>query len=132
MHVVESHCARSAAAFIGKASTSMIDENPSHRLRGDAEKLRPVFPRSTRLIYQAEVNLVYESRRLERVSHSLPAHCPCGSAMQFIVDERQKLIGGGVVPVFPCSQESGHVGTRKLRKWRQGLSFERWHDTTAW
>ena len=115
MHFVERYRARTSAALVGQTRTRVIDKNPPHRLGGDAEKLRSIFPVGSSLIHQTQICFIYESGRLKRVTYCLPSHCACGSSMQLVVNQRQKLIGRFAVSIPPFSQQSRYVGALRRR-----------------
>jgi hypothetical protein len=49
----------SATTLLPEAGPRVIDENLSHQVRGDGQKVSPTFPRSIMLQRQAEICLVH-------------------------------------------------------------------------
>jgi hypothetical protein len=94
----------------------VVDEDPPHHGRGQAEEVRAVAPVEALLAGKAEIGLVNERRRLQRVPLALAAQLGCGEALELAVDERQQLfVGRGFAPP-PGLQELGDgqaaVGSR--------------------
>src|SRR5262249_54309976 len=63
-----------AVAFSGQPRPSMINQNAPHRLGGDAEEVGAVLPSYVSLIYQLDVSLVRQRRRLQRVTCAFSPH----------------------------------------------------------
>ena len=60
-----------SAALLGVVSASVLDKNAPHQMRGDAGKVRPVFPICPALIDQLQISFVHQRGRLQRVVGSL-------------------------------------------------------------
>ena len=69
--IVERHLLQAASALGGRALARVVDEDASHQLRGDAEKMRAVLPAYVTLIDQLHERFVDERGRLERVLRPL-------------------------------------------------------------
>ena len=65
---IECDLRRRGAAFEGVSSARVVDEDPSHDLRGDSEELRPVLPGWMVLLDQTDERLMNECRGLQRVA----------------------------------------------------------------
>ena len=66
----------SAPTLLAKAAARVIDENLSHQVRGDGQKVSPTFPGSIMLQRQAEISLVHQRCGLQGVVRALSAHLP--------------------------------------------------------
>jgi len=93
-----------AAALLGVVGAGVLDEDAAHQLGGDAEEMGAVFPIDAGLIDQLEVGLVDEGGGLECVIGALAAHVGTGDAAEFVVDERQKLIGSAGLAVLEFAE----------------------------
>jgi hypothetical protein len=80
---------RPATALLAVLPARPLDENPPHGLGSRGEEMRSIGKGS---IAQPKPCLVYQRRRLKRVSRLFPRHLLRGQAAQFGVDERQQFI----------------------------------------
>ena len=87
----------------------MIDQNPPHGARREAQELRPASEfddfASRSGPGQAQVNLVHECRGLERVTGVLVAHLPPRQTTQFVVEQGGQAIEGLRIPGVRTAQE---------------------------
>jgi hypothetical protein len=83
-----------ASALGPHSAPRVVDENPSHQLRGDGEEVRPVLPLHAALIDELQIRLVHQRRRLERMVGSLARKVPFGQRLQLPVDHRHHLVEG--------------------------------------
>ena len=56
---------------------------------------------------QAQVHLVHEGRRLQRMALALAAHVVMGQAAQLLVDDRHELVSSGGIAVGPIGEHLG-------------------------
>src|SRR5688572_6335505 len=70
--------------------------------------MRAVLEAGCALAREAQVRLVDECGRLERVAVPLPAHVAMGQAPQLLIDEPGELLEGKRVALAPRGQQSGH------------------------
>jgi hypothetical protein len=68
-------------------SPSMIDEDLSHQVRGDAIEMRAAFPFRHVLRDEPHVRLMDQARRLQRVGRVLVAQVVRRQPTQFVVDD---------------------------------------------
>ena len=81
---LQTDCVR-AAAFVRRACDRVIDQDPAHHPRGDAEKVGAVLPVRRRLADEAKINFVHQRRRLERMIGPLVAEISGGEPAQFFI-----------------------------------------------
>jgi hypothetical protein len=67
-------------------TAGVIDQDPPHHLRRHPKEVRPVLPIGLSLIDEAQVDLVDERRRLERVIGPLHPELPVGDATELRID----------------------------------------------
>ena len=70
-----------------------LDQNAAHRLRGCAEKMRAVLPRSVAVVHQPQPGLMHQGRRLKRLAGHFMRHSRGRQAPQFGIYQRQQLFG---------------------------------------
>jgi hypothetical protein len=105
--VVERDSAPSAASLLRAGLARAIDDDVSHRQRGDGEKMRSIAPFAARLLRQLEICLVYERRR-RQCSITSAAEC---SGSEAVVGDSTKLVvcdGNDFVEGFARSVVSQH------------------------
>jgi hypothetical protein len=88
----------------------MIQQNPTNGLRTNSHEMRPILPLNAVLSDHAKVSFVNQSRRLERMSGSLPGELALGDPTQFIVHEGIQQIDGGSIAVAYKSEELRDFG----------------------
>ena len=89
----------------------VIDQNPAHHPRRNAEEVSPISPVGVSLVGQTQVQLVNERGRLQRRGTSVTAKLACGNATQLRVHERHQLIQSIGVTASPFSKKRRHVGS---------------------
>jgi hypothetical protein len=70
----------------------MIDQDPSHHLCRDAEKVCAILPGNPLLTDQPEIHLVNQGGRLQRVVPTLVAKIATRSPSELSIDERQEVV----------------------------------------
>jgi len=65
----------------------MIDEQATHYLCGDSEKMSAVLPVHARLVYESKISLMNQGGWLESVIGSFPSQIIRCQLTQFIVDD---------------------------------------------
>jgi hypothetical protein len=98
------HCC--TGALPPALSSRMIDEDPAHHLRRDAEEVRAVLPGDALLANQPEVRLVDQGGWLQRVIRAFATKIRGGSPLEIFVDEWQQLVARREVAVSPRPQQS--------------------------
>ncbi len=89
----------------------IIDENPSHRLRGRREEMRPRIPLLSLLhVDQPYVRFMHQRRGLERLPRPFLGHFLGGQLAEFVVHEGQKLLGGRRITVIDLRQNACNIG----------------------
>ena len=82
----------------------VIDQNVTHRLRGDAKEMSAVLKVFFFLFDHAQVGLMDERGGLQSVTRVLLAHVTLGHLAQFLVDEGHQLVERLTVTMVPLLQ----------------------------
>ena len=86
-------------------------QNPPHRLRRRRKEVPPTIPLLGLLhIHQPQIGLVHQRGRLQRLPRLLVSQLGGGQFAQFVVHQRQQLLGSGRVAGFDLGQDAGDVG----------------------
>jgi hypothetical protein len=93
----------------------MIDKNLTHQRSGNGKEMSPVFEGEVVQTYQPQVDLVYESSRLERVSRAFSPDMPASHAAELGVHQRNQPIEGRAVSLPPRSEQFGDLVTARAR-----------------
>ena len=104
-----------AATFLASPVAGGLHQDPSHHLRRDSEEVRAIPPFDSIDVYQPQVRLVHQRRRLQRMIGPLLAHiAPC-ETVELLIDQRDQSVEGGSVALAPRSEELGGsaVGIRR-------------------
>jgi hypothetical protein len=93
-----------------------IHEDAPHHLGRHREELRAVLPDRAILIHQTKVDLVYEGRRLQRLTRAFAPE-ECGrSPSELGVHSWDQLIPRLKVALVPCLEKGGDIdGPRHCR-----------------
>jgi hypothetical protein len=92
-----------------------IEENPAHRLgRGSKEMSATVPALDFGRIDEPEIRLVDEGGGLERMPGLFLRQLQGGQLAQFVVHERQELLGGLGIALLDGRQDSGYVAHQIL------------------
>ena len=83
----------------------VVDQDPPHGLRRHAKELRPVEPRHALLSHQADVRLVHERRRLQRVIAALAPQVRSGPFAKLLVDEGDQVLSRLKIAARPLLQQ---------------------------
>src|SRR5687768_4194330 len=95
----------------------VIDENTSHELRGDAEKLRPVLPTHAVLFRKLQEKLIYEGGRLQRVFAPFAAKIGRSKSVQFVINKRHQLVACLFLAPAPPFEELRDAFRGTSRHW---------------
>src|SRR5687767_12394966 len=90
--LVEGDTVARAAALGGAARAGALDQNLTHRVRGDGAEVGAVLPPARAVLHQPQVGLVHERRRLQRLPRFLAADVTRREPAQLLVDEWQKNV----------------------------------------
>ena len=89
-------------------ASSVLDQDAAHGLGGRSEEMTAVLPVRRLLgVHQAEVGLVDQGGRLQRLAGPLPGQLVGRQTAEFVVDQRQELLGGVRVARLDCRQDPG-------------------------
>ena len=97
-----------AAPLLGVAGPRVVDQDPAHGLGGDREEVAAVLPGDARLVDEAEIRLVDDGRRLERVARALSPELALGDLAQLRIDERHEPLDGRRVAFVPGDEKPRH------------------------
>jgi len=97
-----------AASAAGRSSTRMIDENAPQSLRGHGEEMSPAAPFGRVPGFQAEIKLVNQCRRLQRMARTFGTQPLSGHAAQLGVEPCEHLTRTFQVPVAPVPKILGN------------------------
>ena len=86
----------------------MIDEDLAHGRRGHGQEVRAVREVGLLLAREAEISLVQQCGRLQRVTGTLPPHVVMSQPSQLFVDQPGQLFERGPIPLAPGRQQLGH------------------------
>ena len=104
-----------AAAFSRLPRAGVIDQDAPHQPGGHREEVGAVLPFHLADVDQAQVRLVDERGRLERVPGALPAHLPVRETAQLLVHQGNQLLEGRFVARAPGDEQTGDLGRRGRR-----------------
>ena len=93
-----------ASTLRGPLLARMIHHDPPHQPRRDGEEMRAVSPARPLLVDQADIGLVDERRRLERVPGALASQLRARQPAQLLVDERHELLARRLTTLAPLEQ----------------------------
>jgi len=95
----EFHPSPTAGPFGHLSSSRVINEDPAHHLRGQREKLCPVFPRHVSLVDKSKIRFVDERGRLQRVARPLASEVGASPPAQILIHQRNEAITCGLIPL---------------------------------
>jgi hypothetical protein len=72
--------------------------------------MRSVLPIDAPAVDEAEIDLVDERGRLERVPLWLSCHLATSNAIELVVDDRNQVVERRVIALSPCDEEFRDVG----------------------
>ena len=105
--VVEANSLPSAAVFDSLLAAGVVDEDSSHRLGGGGEEVPPRIPaRGLHAADELNVSVVNQSRGLQSLPGLLVDQLLRGQLAQFVVDERQELLGGLWIALIDGGQDA--------------------------
>ena len=81
-----------AAALLRAACARALDQDLPHGMRRDRAEVRAVLPAIRLVLHQAEVGLVDERRRLQRLARPLAAQVVGREPPQLLIDDRQQRV----------------------------------------
>ena len=90
-----------ASTLLAVLVASIIEQNPAHYLRRDAEEMGAILPLDLSLIDQTQVRFVDQRGRLQGMIRVLPPHVAVRQAMQFALNEGQEPFEGRLIAVAP-------------------------------
>ncbi len=100
-----------AAVLVGLLAAGGLDEDAAHGLGRGGEEVPPAVPLRGRVLSdEAQVGLVNECGRLERVIGRLGRHAGGGELAQLVVDQRQQSRRGVRVAGVDGGEDARHVG----------------------
>jgi hypothetical protein len=79
----------------------MVHQYSSHELCCDSKKVGAILPLRISLIYEFEISLVYERRRLQRVLATLASQVITGQTSQLAIDQRHQSLECRLIAITP-------------------------------
>jgi len=107
LHVVEVDALLATAMAHGFSTPGAFDQNPPHRLGGRSKKVGAILECRRLIPDKPQPGFVDESSGLERLSGGFVSHLARGEPAQFLIDQRQKLIGGFGIAGFNGAKKLG-------------------------
>src|SRR5215211_7622617 len=95
-------------------AAGIINENSTHHLRRDGEKVRPVIPFNISLIDESDKCFVDQCRSLKRVAGSLAIHVVVSKTVELAVDQRRHAVKGRTIAFAPIMKQLGYVSLSVL------------------
>jgi hypothetical protein len=90
-----------------------FDQNSPHGLSRSSKEMPPTVPvLGLFYIHQPDVRLMHQGRGLQGLSRLLLRHFGGGQLAQFLIHQRQQLVGCVPVTVFDLRENPGHVPRR--------------------
>ena len=86
-------------------SPGMVDKDVTHHLRGHRKEVRAILPLGLLLSGKTKVRLIYQCRRLERITVALAPHIAMRDASQFVINQRRESVERGSVSLLPVIQQ---------------------------
>src|ERR1700683_2481409 len=118
----------------------IVDENPSHNLRGDRKEVSAIFPTDSPCVHQAKIRFIHQGSGLERPLPALSSHLPMSNPPELLVHQGSKPGQGSLVSPAPSLKERAYLRKLLLLRavawfhWRNFASetdFLRFHDSSA-
>lgn len=100
---------RSGNALLRTSPARIVDEHASHDSRSHGKEMVAVLPLDTRHVHEAEVRLVHQAGRVQRVVRSLPGEPRAGESLQLVVDDGDEPIERRSLSVAPATEKTGHI-----------------------
>src|SRR6266513_1188313 len=86
----------------------MVDQDPPHDLRSDAQKMCPASPVDGALLYQLEISLMDQSSCLQGMVRAFSPHIPVCESPHLVVNQRNEFRSPFLVSVRQVGQENGY------------------------
>lgn len=96
-----------AASLERMFAARVLDQDPAHHARRDAEEMRAILPVHIR-VDQPQIGFMDQRRGLERMSLGLAPELSPRQPAQLRIDERNQPVVRPIVPEPPFAQQLGH------------------------
>ena len=110
--LIELDVFRAGAVADGAFAASFVDEDAANGLGGGGEKMGAIGKFGIVRADEAKPGFVDERGGLEGLIGGLPGHFCGGQFAQFVIDQRQKLVGGGRIAVRNSFKNACDVAQR--------------------
>lgn len=107
--VLQTHHGGAAAAFTGMLPARVVNEDLAHQLRRHRKKVCPVLQRQPVHIYESQVDLVHERRRLEGMPGKFALEMTARHAAQLVVHERDQTVERLGVATAPGQEQVSYI-----------------------
>jgi hypothetical protein len=98
-----------AAVTYGLTTPRALDQNSSHRFGRRGKKVRAILEGWRLIADEPQPGFVYKGGGLERLSCGFVGHPARSKSAQFVIDQRQELIGGSGIAALDGVEELGRV-----------------------
>ncbi len=92
----------------------LLNQDAAHRLGRGTQEMTATLPGLFRAANQAKICLMDQRGRLQGLARLLLGHFLGGKLAQFIVDQRQKLLGGFRIALLDGAQDVRNVAHNGL------------------
>ena len=93
----------------GVAAAKIVDDDVSHRQRGDAKKMIPIDRGGPRAVGESQVGFVDEGCRHQRPARCQMGELPPRDRAEIVVHDREHAIGRARITPAPGVKETGDV-----------------------
>ena len=110
-----------AAMFEPSLAAGSLDQDAAHGLGRRGEEVAPAVPAGVLGTDQAEIGLMHQGGRLERLSGVLPGQPLGGQPPQLVIDQGKELLGRPWIAVSGSEKDTGYVVHRSARQRPPGV-----------
>ena len=114
----------SSSAPLRSPGPRHVDQNPSHELSGNSEKLRAILPSHVLLPEKPKVGFMDQSGGLERMACGFTPHIVTRHAPQFGVDQRREPVERGAVTFAPSNEKFSDVLRLRIHQGSEATSLD--------
>jgi hypothetical protein len=108
--VAEFDTAQTTAPLLPRLVASRFNQDPAHRLGGGSEEVAPSVPVLGAFdINQAKIGLMDQGRGLKCLAWLLPRQLLRGQLTEFLIDQRQELLGSPGISLFDRQEDVSYV-----------------------
>src|ERR1044071_3621262 len=98
-----------AAVTDGALLPDAVDEDPTHPRRCGGKEMRAICESRGVVADESQPCLVHQRGRLKSMARGFVSHPACSELTQFVIDQRQQLIGGFRIAAFDGTEKLGRL-----------------------